>query len=649
MRRTAIGGVAAALMLLACAPARAAAPVGVTPAAASPPALAATDLAAWLDGFIPNALQRGDIAGAEVVVVKDGAVLLEKGYGYADVAARRPIDPRTTLMRPGSISKLFAWTAVMQLAEAGKLDLDADVNRYLDFRIPPGPGGPITLRDLLTHRPGFEERFEGVVTRSARDTPTLEAFVKGWTPSRIHPRGQVPAYSNYGATLAGYIVQRVSGEPFEAYVARHIFAPLGMAHATFAQPPDPAADAAVNYVRGSGPPHGFEYVGDVPAGALSISGDDMARFMLAHLGEGAWQGRRILGTDWARRMQAPAWAAPAPFNSMALGFYGEDRNGHRILGHAGDLIASHADLHLMPQDHVGFYVAMNSWGRDNASTALREALFRGFVDRYFPGSAPTARRWRDDPGEARLLLGAYETSRRAEDTFASLGTVFGQGVMRRRPDGALVFSRFLEGDGQPSVWRRVGPGLWRNADGSAEMLAELHDGRVTRLISSQQPPVLVWAKTPAWRDARWSAPLLIATFAVLALTVLSWLIIPLARRVYDRPFARSRSAALAHRLSRLGALANLGFLGGWLAILLSASADPALLAPSLHPVLRLIQALGVLGLALGTASPWNLAEVWRARPRRWLSRAANLALTAAWLATGWFALAFHLLRFSLKY
>ena len=108
----------------------------VAPGQAHGAALTATDVNAWLDGFLPYALGRGDIPGAVVVVVKDGQVVTQRGYGFADVAKGRRVDPSTTLFRPGSISKLFTWTAVMQQVEQGKLNLDADVNQYLDFKIP---------------------------------------------------------------------------------------------------------------------------------------------------------------------------------------------------------------------------------------------------------------------------------------------------------------------------------------------------------------------------------------------------------------------------------------------------------------------------------------------------------------------------------
>src|SRR5438094_2670439 len=143
------------------------------------------DVEAWLDGFTPYALQRGDVAGAVVVVVKDGQVLLAKGYGYADVAARKPVDPERTLFRAGSVSKLFTWTAVMQLVEQGKLDLDADVNGYLDFKIPPRNGKPITLRNLMTHTPGFDETIRALIIADPKDLLTLEAGLKHWIPPRV--------------------------------------------------------------------------------------------------------------------------------------------------------------------------------------------------------------------------------------------------------------------------------------------------------------------------------------------------------------------------------------------------------------------------------------------------------------------------------
>ncbi|MGH9368955.1 MAG: serine hydrolase domain-containing protein, partial [Thermoanaerobaculia bacterium] len=192
----------------------AAAPHPTASAAASAPReMTAADVEAFLEGLVPTQLAREDIAGAVVVVVKDGKVLFGKGYGFADVEKRRPVSVEETLFRPGSTSKLFTWTAVMQLYEQGKLDLDRDVNGYLDFKIPEAFGKPITLRDILTHTPGFEDYAKDLFVSEASQIKPLGAYLASHLPRRIFAPGTTPAYSNYATALAGYVVERVSGKP----------------------------------------------------------------------------------------------------------------------------------------------------------------------------------------------------------------------------------------------------------------------------------------------------------------------------------------------------------------------------------------------------------------------------------------------------
>src|SRR5450432_22375 len=151
--------------------------------------LTADDVNAWLDGYMPYALHTGDIAGAVVAVVKDGQIVTERGYGYSDVAKHTPVDPKLTLFRPGSVSKLFTWTAVMQLVEQGKIDLDADVNQYIDFKIPPRDGKPVTMRNLMQHTAGFEEQAKGIIAEEPSTLPPYDALLKVWVPDRIFAPG----------------------------------------------------------------------------------------------------------------------------------------------------------------------------------------------------------------------------------------------------------------------------------------------------------------------------------------------------------------------------------------------------------------------------------------------------------------------------
>ena len=241
-------------------------------------AMTAPDVEAFLDGILPQQLERENIAGATVAVVKDGKLLFSKGYGYSDVASKKPVLPDATLFRPGSISKLFTWTAVMQMYEQGKLDLDADVNQYLDFKIPDGFGAPITLKHIMTHTAGFEEQVKDLFS-VGNVTPNLGEYLKTHIPDRIYPPGTTPAYSNYATALAGYIVERVSGQPFSDYVAEHIFKPLQMNRSTFVQPlpSEMVPNMSSGYKLASdSEPVPFEVVVPFPAGSLSSTAADMS-------------------------------------------------------------------------------------------------------------------------------------------------------------------------------------------------------------------------------------------------------------------------------------------------------------------------------------------------------------------------------------
>src|SRR5262245_48494785 len=210
--------------------------VAAAPAPTAAHPLTAQDVEAFLEGLIPAEIERNDIAGATVAIVKDGKLLFAKGYGYADVAKHTPVSAEETLFRPGSVSKLFTWTAVMQLVEQGKLDLDRDVNEYLDFKIPATYAEPITLRHLMTHTPGFEEAIKDLFVPDASQLKPLRDYLTNHIPRRIFPPGKIPAYSNYATALAGYIVERVSGKPYNEYIRDEILLALGMNRSTFVQP-----------------------------------------------------------------------------------------------------------------------------------------------------------------------------------------------------------------------------------------------------------------------------------------------------------------------------------------------------------------------------------------------------------------------------
>ena len=405
---------ALALMLAAGAPVAAAAPAAKPPALITVPAASANpgsqahvlsqaDLVTFFDGMIPYAIQRANIAGATVAVVAGGKLLFAGGYGYSNVKTRTTVVADQTLFRPGSISKLFIWTAVMQLVQAGKVNLDRDINSYLDFRIPPKFGRPITMRDLMTHTPGFEDTISQMMPNSAQQLMPLREYLIKHMPRRIFAPGTITAYSNYGATLAGYIVQRISGEPFDEYVEQHIFQPLGMDHSTFEQPPPPALNAKVSQsydTESAEKPEGFEYIQVSPAGALSTTALDMARFMIAQLGDGSDGGAPILDPQTLALMHSPQSRMAPGMNGFDLGFYQENRNGLTIIGHGGDTRWFHSDLHLLLNKDVGIFMSFNSAGTRGAGwERARGHISARFSNGLFPVyRTRAARRRASKPG-----------------------------------------------------------------------------------------------------------------------------------------------------------------------------------------------------------------------------------------------------------
>jgi len=608
--------------------------------------LTAEDVGSWLDGLIPYSLARGDIAGAEVVVVKDGRILFEKGYGVSDVKTQAPVDPDVTLFRPGSISKLFTWTAAMQLVEDGKLNLDTDVNRYLDFKIPPAYGKPITLRDLMTHTPGFEETIKGLFSNKREP---LREVLAHWIPERMYPPGEVSAYSNYGAALTGYIVQRVSGEKYEDYVAHHIFAPLKMAHSTFVQPLPKALarDMSKGYETASGKEVPFENVNMSPAGALSTTAGDIARFMLAHLNDGSYDGGQILKPETAQLMHSRAYTPVAGAQSMGLGFYHEDRNGHDVVAHAGDTLAFHSDLHLILDEKVGIYYTQNSLGKPDSM--VRGYLYRAFMDRYFP-AAPAAAEptLKTAKADAQRIAGTYDQSRRSDSNFMRIAELFGQPKVVADADGTIGFDLLKDPAGNPYKWREVAPNQWRQVNGAGKLIVTWKDGKIARIDSDQFPPVIVFSPAPLWRSGVWNVPLLIGTFAFLLLVVLFWPIKAILRWRYGSPFPLSGRAAMLYRLSRVVALIDLAFLVGWIAFLTYGSSNVQAMDAAFDPVLRGLQVLGLIGVA-GTVFPvYQAATAWRS-PQPWWTKLTDVLLVLACLSLIWFIVSLKLITVGLNY
>jgi CubicO group peptidase (beta-lactamase class C family) len=646
-------------------PPAAALPAAATPAAAPAPAAAAVpanapsvaepltadDVNGWLDGYLPYALHTGDIAGAVVAVVKDGQILTERGFGYSDVATRAPVDPKLTLFRPGSVSKLLTWTAVMQQVELGKIDLDGDVNQYLDFKIPARDGKPITMRNLMQHVAGFEEQAKGIMSSDPK-APGFEPLLKQWVPERVFAAGSTPAYSNYGASLAGYIVQRVSGESFDDYIDKHIFAPLDMKHSTFRQPLPANLEPLMSkgYPQASEPPKPFEIIGPAPAGSLSSPGEDMAHFMIAHLQNGEYHGNRILKAETAEMMHNSPLTVLPPLNRMELGFFETNINGREVIAHLGDTGSFHTSLHLFLKEGVGFYVSFNSLGKAGAAGGLRGALFDDFADRYFPAaeSSNAAVDEKTSAAHAALLKGHWENSRGSQSSFLSSVGLFGQTKASVNSKGELVVP-FQGLNSKPRTWVETSPFLWRDKDGHERLAAKVVDGKAVRFSIDGISPFMVFDRVPWYQNGAWLLPLLYGALGALILTAVFWPIAAIVRRRFGASLALGPDALRAYRFSKIGSILIAAALGLWALTVIRMFSDFKNLGDSFNSNIHFAQAFGILAFLVGTVFILlNLRAVWSGA-RRWPAKVWSIVLALSAFVVLWVAFAFHLIGFGVYY
>jgi len=628
-----------------------------TPPPATPHPLTAEDAAAFLDGMLPPALAMADVAGATLAIVKDDGVLLTRAYGLADVEKQLAVSAQDTLFRPASISKLFTWTAVMQQVEAGKLDLDHDINEYLDFKIEGYGGQPIKLRHLMTHTAGFEESLLDLLVDRVEDVKPLGEALKHGIPARIYPPGTVPAYSNYGAALAGYIVSRASGLPFEQYIEERIFKPLRMEHSSFRQPaPEALRDRlSKSYITGSGEVVPFELGWDAPAGALSSTAPDMAQFMMAHLNGGLLPGgddaNRILKPQTTELMHSVA-NRPAPVvDAMCYGFYEQSRNGVRVIAHGGDLTAFHSELVLIPAAKVGLFISFNSSGKNSAVYNVRTAVFESFMDRYFPrqATAPVATP-ADTKEHAAALAGNYEDSRRSDQNLFSFLYMFLQSSTSVLDDGSVVVGGLDSLNGELKKFREVQPWLWQDQHGEQRFGVMLDDkGRVLSIAPDGYGAIIVKQRPPAWRNKAWLMPAILVATVIVALA----LVIRVAGFLRHRFSRAAAPAPIADRNRRRSLAAMLScavFIALCLLVLaMFAGQSFWVISSDARWFLRLLQLSALLAVIGAIVSVMVAVDTWRSPARTRSLVIGRTALAAACLVWAYCAIAFHFLSLRLQY
>jgi CubicO group peptidase (beta-lactamase class C family) len=549
----------------------------------SSPAASQLDLDAigsFVDAAVADALAEHEAPGGVVVLVADGRIVLAEGYGRTALDGGEPVDPARTRFDVGSVAKLLTATAVMQQVERGTIDLDADVNGYLDaVEIPATYPEPVTPAHLLTHTAGFAERFlVGMWADGPGESEPLAETLARHLPERIRPPGVAHQYSNYGMSLAGHLVEAVTGEDFETNVQASILTPLGMTRTSYGTPVADAMDA-VPHSSMAGPTAALEpaYVNWLPAGGLWTTGEDMAAFMLAHLQGGAHDGQRILEPETVEAMHRTQFSPHPDVPGLGYGFFGDAAGA---VQHGGGWMGTGAHLYLRPDLGIGLFSAFNH----DEGPLIATRVHREIIDRFLPDAPVDAPTDADadaadadadgavshvaapgaSGGSDGAYAGRYRWNRHDRSTFASVfSTVqISRLEVTEHGDGTLTTTMSPAAFLEDTRWVPTGPGVFVEEGGTNTLAFDLDDdGRAVGLhVMGAQ--LFSMERMTGVAASGADLGLLLATSALLLVAAIAWPATALVRRLRGRGGDTPPELRRVRRISGLAAGLGVAFVLG---------------------------------------------------------------------------------------
>jgi CubicO group peptidase (beta-lactamase class C family) len=397
-----------------------------------------------LDQFMNKALEENNVAGAIVVVVKDGEILLEKGYGYSDITSSKKVDPLVDQFQIASVTKLFTATAALQLVEQAKIDLNTDINTYLKtYQVENEFSSDLTLYHLLTNTGGFGENVIGIYYDELfDDIIPLDNTIKETMPKMVRNPGEVIQYSNHGFALAGYLVENISGIQFNEYVENNIFAPLGMTNSSYYLNKSNKDVISKGYSYSS---DGFveKQLGTIavhPAGSITSSANDMGKFLLAHMNDGELNGNRILSEELSKEMKTQQFAQNSILSGYGLGFFQNYKNSD-IYMHDGDTDSFTSQLSLHPEKEIGYFISYNTMD-DGVLRDQFEEFFYGYHDIPLFQNNYKAESFTPNTDDLSEFSGDYVFVQRITDGVLKIRGLFLKMTVKFDSDNNLVFKVF---------------------------------------------------------------------------------------------------------------------------------------------------------------------------------------------------------------
>ncbi|WP_138754524.1 serine hydrolase domain-containing protein [Paenibacillus sinopodophylli] len=501
---------------------------------ATPSGIPMASLEAFVDDYVKDYIGQQTV-GASVVMVKDGQIVLSKGYGYADVEQQIPVST-DTVMEWGSISKLAVWTSVMQLAEQGTIDLNEDIRSYLpvNFLTKLKYDEPITMINLMNHNAGFEEYMFDMAYQSPEEVRSLEEGLQLAQPAQIYRPGRTVAYSNYGNSLAAYIVERISGQPFHEYVQQHIFDPLDMkssiAYSVVEDRPELLEHKAKGYFfegKGAFTQGAWNYMSMYPNGGNNGTAEDLAKFAMAFLPAAREQSPLFDKPETLSTMLAQSNASSTEMPGIAHGFW-EYPGLHRTLGHGGNTIAFATNLLIVPESRFAIIIMTNQASESNIVHGLAKAIV-GVREQADAVNLP----------DASEIQGEFVAARRPEHGFMSLFPYLT--LMKIKPHGANLLHVSLAG--MSGSYKQVQPYLYEKVSGDSALDAwpMLH----VTVSNGKIEAISVYTSDYLPLPSSKSMPLLLLNAALAMMTIVYFIIAPfilLVRAILNKRRARTLSA-----------------------------------------------------------------------------------------------------------
>jgi len=446
--------------------------------------------AIFLEQYYQQNQQKTNALGIAVSLVRKDKNDVIQGYGMASLAKQIPVSAQETVFRIASVSKVFVAVAVLQQVEQGRLDLDTDINQYLQlFQVPDTFEQAITLRHLLTHTAGFEDKLYADLTLEEHRLQSLGEHLATALPVRVAPVGTTIAYSNYGSALAGFIVEQVTGLDFADYVQKYILQPVGMSNSSYRLTDLKARHLATGYQYNDGEfiERPYSWIHRYPPTSMMTSAGDMALFMRMLLNGGSIHGQSVLSQQSVELLFSQQFTHDPDLPGMSLSLMQWDRYGQQSYYHDGAHVGFTSQLIFNPTKGYGYFIASNQM-----NSSLPEDLRYDLQEFLYAKEKIVIPDIIQNDIKLDVYSGSYVNNRLNQTSFEKLGALFEQGTKVTNDKGRL---KVLGREYQP-----YGEHRFINADSGHRLIFAVNqEGQVQHLY-------LDWGGAPrALQKRQWYA------------------------------------------------------------------------------------------------------------------------------------------------